>query len=82
MDSASVSVLKQWAFEIVSALKYLDDHGIIHASLSPTNILLDKEVSEKASRLICNIYSLTIDLESHSTVWLWTSLYDRWRQIC
>ncbi|OBZ89989.1 TBC domain-containing protein kinase-like protein [Choanephora cucurbitarum] len=38
-----VSVLKQWAFEIVSALKYLDDHGIIHASLSPTNILLDKE---------------------------------------
>ncbi|KAI7897510.1 rab-GTPase-TBC domain-containing protein [Cokeromyces recurvatus] len=39
----SLFVLKQWAFEIFSALHYLKEHNIIHASLSPSNILLDKE---------------------------------------
>lgn len=39
--SISLSVLKQWAFEIFSALQYLEENGIIHAALSPTNILLD-----------------------------------------
>ncbi|KAK4514821.1 Rhomboid domain-containing protein [Mucor velutinosus] len=39
----STAVLKQWAFEILSALQFLRENHIIHAALSPTNIMLDKE---------------------------------------
>ncbi|KAI8636789.1 rab-GTPase-TBC domain-containing protein [Parasitella parasitica] len=39
----SISVLKQWAFEIFSGLQYLRENNIVHAALSPTNIMLDKE---------------------------------------
>ncbi|KAG2234896.1 hypothetical protein INT48_000323 [Thamnidium elegans] len=37
----SISVLRQWAYEILSALQFLSVNGIIHAALSPTNIMLD-----------------------------------------
>ncbi|CAO3654620.1 unnamed protein product [Mucor fragilis] len=39
----STTVLKQWAFEILSALQFLKENHIIHAALSPPNIMLDKE---------------------------------------
>ncbi|KAG1172408.1 hypothetical protein G6F70_006425 [Rhizopus microsporus] len=39
--TVNVPILRQWAYEILSALQFLKENGIIHASLSPSNILLD-----------------------------------------
>ncbi|CAO3685484.1 unnamed protein product [Rhizopus stolonifer] len=39
----SVPVLRQWAYELLSALHFLREKGIVHASLSPNNVLLDSK---------------------------------------
>ncbi|KAI8387981.1 rab-GTPase-TBC domain-containing protein [Radiomyces spectabilis] len=39
----SIQKLSQWAFEICSALQYLQTHRIVHGCLSPSNILLDSQ---------------------------------------
>ncbi|ORX90756.1 hypothetical protein K493DRAFT_339805 [Basidiobolus meristosporus CBS 931.73] len=36
-----LSQLRLWAFQILHALKYLQDNGVIHRNLCPSNILLD-----------------------------------------
>ncbi|KAI7865477.1 rab-GTPase-TBC domain-containing protein [Spinellus fusiger] len=45
----NLSLLKQWAFQIVSGLEYLQQHGIFHTCLSPHNILLDAKQCIKLS---------------------------------
>ncbi|KAI9017945.1 rab-GTPase-TBC domain-containing protein [Phycomyces nitens] len=44
-----IRLIKQWAYEIFSALDYLQQNTIIHASLSPHNILLDSKQHIKLS---------------------------------
>jgi len=37
-------MLREWAFQILKALTYLNQNGITHHNLAPHNILLDAEV--------------------------------------
>ena len=37
-------MLREWAFQILKALTYLNQNGITHYNLAPRNILLDAEV--------------------------------------
>ncbi|KAG1140860.1 hypothetical protein G6F37_007493 [Rhizopus arrhizus] len=39
----SISTLRSWAHELLSALQYLRVKGIIHGCLSPNNVLLDSK---------------------------------------
>ncbi|CAI2169637.1 3137_t:CDS:10 [Funneliformis geosporum] len=38
-----ISMLREWAFQILKALTYLNQNGITHHNLDPHNILLDAE---------------------------------------
>lgn len=40
-------MLREWAFQILKALAYLNQNGITHHNLAPHNILLDIEVKKK-----------------------------------
>lgn len=41
----SLDFLKRIAFQSLLALSYLHNEGIVHRNISPTNILITKEVS-------------------------------------
>ncbi|KAI8990156.1 rab-GTPase-TBC domain-containing protein [Pilobolus umbonatus] len=41
--TTNLDMIKRWAFEMFSALHYLEERGVVHGSLSPNNILLDPE---------------------------------------
>ena len=45
----SVDLIQRYAFEIFSALAYLKQNNVIHAALSPDNVLLDERDRIKLS---------------------------------
>ncbi|RHZ85022.1 hypothetical protein Glove_73g35 [Diversispora epigaea] len=45
--SVGISMLREWAFQILKALAYLNSNNIIHHNLSPNNILIDSEGTVK-----------------------------------
>ncbi|CAG8515822.1 5173_t:CDS:10 [Diversispora eburnea] len=47
LSCVGVSMLREWAFQILKALAYLNSNNIIHHNLSPNNILIDSEGTVK-----------------------------------
>lgn len=70
----SISTLRQYAWEIFSALAYLQQHNIIHAALSPHNVMLTDDVRVSSKGLCDRI--LIHFIESHQTLWLWSLSHD------